>query len=419
MAALTRLLRLGAGLHPRRGGAPHRTYPSAGAMHPLEVYVATGPLEGLGPGLWHLQPGEDALAALQRDDVRRDLAETAASTELATAGALIVITGVLWRTARRYGPRGWRHLFWDAGALLANLWALATASGVDAELHVAFADPGVEALLGLEASAETALAMFAVGRADPAPVGNVGEEPPASAPPVAPAAPRFPRVEEAIVSSSLGDSGDVRAWRRAAAALMRDTEAPALDAERKLPGGSIEQVILRRGSTRQFAAEAVPAVELELGLQTALAQPAGDLPPLLSGSALVSAVQGLAPGAYSFTRGLTLVRDGLTRNEVAHLCLDQPLAGEAAAVVVFTADLDTVLATLGERGYRAAQLAAGVALGRAYLAAYAMGLGATGLTFYDDDLGNALGGGREPLTCVALGIDARRPGLRTRGAKLQ
>ena len=48
------------------------------------------------------------------------------------------------------------------------------------------------------------------------------------------------------------------------------------------------------------------------------------------------------------------------------------------------ADLDEVLGALGSRGYRAAQLEAGIAAGRLALAAFTLGYGATGLTFYDE-----------------------------------
>jgi nitroreductase len=44
------------------------------------------------------------------------------------------------------------------------------------------------------------------------------------------------------------------------------------------------------------------------------------------------------------------------------------------------------MAQLGNRGYRAAQLEGGIIGGRVYLGAYALGLGATGLTFFDDDV---------------------------------
>ncbi len=52
----------------------------------------------------------------------------------------------------------------------------------------------------------------------------------------------------------------------------------------------------------------------------------------------------------------------------------------------FLADLRRVLDHFGNRGYRAVQLEAGILGGKIYLAAYAQHLGATGLTFYDDDV---------------------------------
>ena len=44
------------------------------------------------------------------------------------------------------------------------------------------------------------------------------------------------------------------------------------------------------------------------------------------------------------------------------------------------------LERFGNRGYRAAQLEAAIMGGKFYLAAYAQRLGATGLTFFDDDV---------------------------------
>ena len=55
-------------------------------------------------------------------------------------------------------------------------------------------------------------------------------------------------------------------------------------------------------------------------------------------------------------------------------------------MLYFLADLDRVLERYGNRGYRAAQLEAGVMVGNAYLCAHSLGLGATGMTFYDDDV---------------------------------
>jgi hypothetical protein len=48
--------------------------------------------------------------------------------------------------------------------------------------------------------------------------------------------------------------------------------------------------------------------------------------------------------------------------------------------------LKPILERYGNRGYRAVQLEAGAIGGKVYLAAYALHLGATGLTFFDDDV---------------------------------
>jgi hypothetical protein len=104
---------------------------------------------------------------------------------------------------------------------------------------------------------------------------------------------------------------------------------------------------------------------------------------------IVNAVDGLEAGAYFYDRtagALQPLRLGDYRAIAGHLDLDQELAGDAAINVYFLADLQAVLARLGERGYRAAQLDASVAAGKLYLASYAAGLAASGLTFYDEEV---------------------------------
>src|SRR5204863_9543663 len=68
------------------------------------------------------------------------------------------------------------------------------------------------------------------------------------------------------------------------------------------------------------------------------------------------------------------------------LGLGQDLPADASVSVYWLTDLRLVLARFGNRGYRAAQLEAAIRGARLYLGAYALGLGATGLTFFDDDV---------------------------------
>jgi SagB-type dehydrogenase family enzyme len=112
-----------------------------------------------------------------------------------------------------------------------------------------------------------------------------------------------------------------------------------------------------------------------------------DVPPgLVDLYLIVNAVDGIAAGAYCYWPGahaLEILATGDFRNRSADLCLEQPLGGDAAAVIYWLARLDEIVRVFGDRGYRLANLEAGLAGGRAYLAAYAQGFGASGLTFYD------------------------------------
>jgi nitroreductase len=90
--------------------------------------------------------------------------------------------------------------------------------------------------------------------------------------------------------------------------------------------------------------------------------------------------------------------------------LDQQLPADAAVDIFFLADLQPILQRFGNRGYRAAQLEAGILSGKLYLAAYAQRLGATGLTFYDDDVTQFFSPhaqGKRVMMLVAIGKSAK------------
>lgn len=129
----------------------------------------------------------------------------------------------------------------------------------------------------------------------------------------------------------------------------------------------------------------------------------------------VRAVEGLPRGAYFFRcqdQTLELLKEGDFRNDSAYLCLEQPLGGDSSATVFFLADLNRVFERYGNRGYRAAPMEAGIIGGKLYLAAYALGRGATGLTFYDDDVTEFFSphaAGKNAIFVTALGVPGRRP----------
>jgi SagB-type dehydrogenase family enzyme len=128
---------------------------------------------------------------------------------------------------------------------------------------------------------------------------------------------------------------------------------------------------------------------------------------------IVNAVDGVAAGAYAYDVAggvLQLLRAGEFRSEAGFLDLGQELAADAAVNVYLLSPLDRVLARFGDRGYRAAQLEAAIVGGRLYLAAYALGLGATGLTFFDDDVTRFFSphaAGKSVMFLLAAGVPGR------------
>jgi SagB-type dehydrogenase family enzyme len=171
----------------------------------------------------------------------------------------------------------------------------------------------------------------------------------------------------------------------------------------------IEQVILRRGSSRRFQREPITLDQLTTILDCSTQGIPADFPAMNDLYLIINAVDGLAPGAYFYNRdtsGLECLKEGDFRSEARHLGLQQDLPGDAAADVFFLTDLNPVLERFGNRGYRAVQLEAGILGGKMYLAAYAQHLGATGLTFFDDDVTQFFSPhakGKSAIFLVALG----------------
>ena len=171
---------------------------------------------------------------------------------------------------------------------------------------------------------------------------------------------------------------------------------------------------MRRGSTRRFSHEAITLAELSNALHYATRGVAMDVEP--DGSwpfnqlyLIVNHVDGAAPGTYVLDREracLELLKEGESRREAGFLGLGQEIPHDASVNVYFLADLEPVLAHYGNRGYRLAQMEAAITAGRLYLAAYAQGFGASGLTFFDDDVTaffSPHAAGKSVMFLVALG----------------
>lgn len=431
-AGLAALLFLSGGITRkiRHGGQEHlfRAASSAGALYPVELYAVAGGVAGLEPGVYHFNPADFALRRLRAGDFRGALARAAGGAPgIARAPATLLLSAIFWRSAWKYQARSYRYCFWDAGTLGANLAAAATALGLPVRFHLGFADGEVNRLIGVDGRREAVLALAPVGEA-----GTPGGPPPELADlrletiPLSERERTYPELERLHAASAL-EPPEVSGW--VAAALPGPPVARPVPPPR--PSASLAETIRRRGSTRRFAREPLPAGHLETVLAAATRGVPADFLSAASrrevagsaegapgpGATLldlfvnVHAAGGVEPGAYRYDRdrGLAPLRLGDFRDRSGYLCLEQPLGADAGAVVFMMADLEALLRRFGNRGYRAVQFEAGVVGGRLYLGAYSLGFGATGLTFYDEDVTEFFRPEAEGKSCifvVALGIPA-------------
>src|SRR6185503_4214398 len=151
--------------YPGGGEVLFRAAASTGALYQTEVYVVAGDVEGLEPGVYHFCPGDFTLRRLRSGDVRGPLAEAAADPSIARRAGTVVLSAIYWRNTWKYQARGYRHLFWDSGTMLANALAVGGALGLAPGLITGFVDDDVNRLLGLDPEREAALELLPIGPA--------------------------------------------------------------------------------------------------------------------------------------------------------------------------------------------------------------------------------------------------------------
>ncbi len=429
---LARIMYFSAGITKQRthpGGKIYfRAAACTGALYEIELYIVTGDLAGLDAGVYHFNPADVSLRLLRKGDFRRNLAQaTAMEPAVAHAPATIICSGTYWRNAWKYQARTYRHFGWDNGTLLANMLAIATASGLPAEIVLGFVDAEVNRLLDLDTRREVSFCFVPIGRTSESSLPALREAPALGleTTPLSEREVDYPAMLEMHDASSLQSEEEVAQWR--GEQQVFPPSAPAGEAvrfqrlpEEEQPKDTIEQVILRRGSTRGFDKTAsITLAQLSTILDHStrglpadfLEAPGAQLNDLYL---IVHAVQGLKPGAYFFRREQNtpeLLKVGEFRAEAHHLGLEQELPADACVDIFFLADLKRILEEYGNRGYRAVQLEAGAIGGRMYLAAYAQRLGATGLTFFDDDVINFFSPhakGKSAIFLLAIGKPLKR-----------
>jgi len=364
----------------------YRTNPSAGGLYPVELYWWCEGVPGLEDGIWHFHSPGFSLIPVWKGRFSPEVSHALLGFPIPSGPkAMAILTGLFSRGTWRYHERAWRRMLLDAGHLVGNLLIATSREGIPSTPLSAFRDSSISELLFPD---EDEVPLLCVPLAA-APAGwprsrrsllqdpsNIPEE-------IAPD--RMQRI-----AHSLGDIVD------AAPPPVHVPEPVAGRDGFRLPDADppvgIAQACVDRRSCRAYR-----VAPIELLQFTSLARwseiPREELlaPPGLLKTWMVNlTVEGLEKGVHRWRDGCVFepVRAGDLREECRRMGLGQTLCFDAAFLVVHTVPLAQAVDVLGERAYRPLCMDAGHHGQRINLAAQALGLGASGIGGYFDDMVN-------------------------------
>jgi len=141
-----------------------RTAPSAGALYPLETYVAVSRVDGIDPGLYHVDVRAQALEPVRSGSVAGDLMVAGLGQGfLRSAPVVFILTGLFQRSRWKYRERHYRYVCWEGGHVTQNVYLAAEAAGLGACMVGAFLDGMVNDLVGADGRGEAALGLISLG----------------------------------------------------------------------------------------------------------------------------------------------------------------------------------------------------------------------------------------------------------------
>lgn len=145
-----------------------RNVPSAGARHPFETYLLINRVEGLKPGIYYYQPIKHGLVLFKEGAAWSEtLCQAAFDQEMVKTSAVTFIwVAIPKRTTWRYGQRGYRYLYLDAGHVGQNLHLAAEAIESGAVMIGAYYDEGVNQILELDGKNAFAIYLASLGKKD-------------------------------------------------------------------------------------------------------------------------------------------------------------------------------------------------------------------------------------------------------------
>lgn len=402
---LSCILFLGYGITARRQSAGdgfyYRSVPSAGALYPCELYLATQSVSGLEDGLYHHAIHRRDLGRLRTGVYTLTPAMGEPREAFSSSSVTFYITAIFYRSIWKYRDRAYRYHLLDTGHLVESL-ALAIRA-LDLPCHVTydFDDPAVNAFLGVDSEREACLAVIRIpneiapdGRRD-SPVPGLShaaasrvsarEEIPAAVQHIHEASSRVVGVKDRQCDVLQECGVQPKYWQPI---LFEDLFPEEMN---------FSQAVMARRSRRNFVSRSLGRQKFQALMQTLWMPDDGQFQffQFIASGFIAGSCEGIDPGQYWINpqaHAIGLVQPGLFSAEMGQIALNQQWMESAGLQFFFVAPLSTIEAMWGPRAYRYAMISAGRLAHRIYLGATALELGCCGIgAFYDRDASALLG----------------------------
>lgn len=387
------LLTATAGIREPRSGTKQikRWAASGGNLGSVELYVAVRNVEGLSPGVYFYQSGEQSLARFQRRDQAISVDEfiQRASPDMPSSGvdAVVLFSGAFRRVSRKYGSFAYKLANLDAGVAASQLRFVASTVGLASKTLCRWADDLIEHQLNIHPAEEVVTAAVALSCSSltssrtsealrlPSAFHSPAEFQGLSLADVTQQLIQESRLLEENIASVLPWEGSPR--------LARNEGGPSFTLPPPGRGGrAVSDILGRRISTRRFSSE--PVIVQHLSGMLAIAHngdrqdwPCEDaLGETIGITVLANRIQGLPPGVYRYDgAGHRLLAEGPSISpEINRQLFTQPEFASAPAVLWITGNLKEAYDRMGSFGHRQLLLRAGAAANRAWMASIALGL---------------------------------------------
>jgi SagB-type dehydrogenase family enzyme len=371
-----------------------RVNPSSGNLHPTEFHFLTRGLRDWPDGLYHYRPSSHM--AEQRAVGRLETKLTSDASPIA-----FILTSIALREAWKYGERAYRYCLHDIGHAWQALALAARAAGCDTYAVGRFPDDEVAHSCRLNDDEWPMLIVEVQGPAIPMSqpenrdlVWFKGQANELSAKSI-----EFPLIGAIHEATRLRAGPEVPSVNsgtsdRGTSAHAAEIHLPSPDSSSRAFGTTARA----RRSALDFrgGAQTMSLAQLATVLHIAARPFSADFATARFIKLYLYAhrVDELPPGLYRFreeSATLEKMKGGDQRVIAAGLSLGQQLAGNACVTFSMAGDLELATRLHGNRGYRYPYFEAGAIGQRLYLAAEALGLGATGIgAFYDDEVNRYL-----------------------------